>query len=265
MSQVLSSLLVFFLMLAATGVGMFVNAKISERHWTTESVSLIQLAISLQVTFTAIVLGLLTSSVKTGFDAAYLSRGIYAGQIAQLDRCLRNYGPETAPARAQLRDYVVAVIASTWPGEPLPPGVAYPTSAAHMARTGEDHQLADVMNEVGLEVRALDPADALHRGIAGACAADYADVVRSRWVVIEGLHGEVSTPFYLVLVFWLAIVFGCFGLRAPPNRLNVVVIVMCALSVSTAIFVIQSLDVPYGSLFGVPSESMRNALADMMR
>jgi hypothetical protein len=68
-----------------------------------------------------------------------------------------------------------------------------------------------------------------------------------------------------VLVFWLAIVFASFGLRAPPNALNVIVIAMCAISVSSAIFVIHDLDVPYGGLFGVPSDSMRHALVDMMR
>ncbi len=264
MSEIGPPLLVFCLLLAATGVGQFVNARLHERYRTIESVELIQLAITLQVTFSAIVLGLLTSSVKTGFEAAYQARGLYAGQLAQLDRCLRDYGPETAPARAHLREYVAAVIVSTWPHEPPPEGVAHPDTS-HMARTGEDPTLANLMNDIGLKVRALEPSDTLHRALASACAANYADVLRARWAVIEGLHGAIATPFYWVLVFWLTIMFGCFGLRAPPSRLNLIVIVMCAISVSTAIFVIRSFDIPYGGLFGVPSESMRNALADMMR
>jgi hypothetical protein len=134
-----------------------------------------------------------------------------------------------------------------------------------MRETGEDATLADIMNEIGLSVRGLAPLDPLHHAIAAACVADYADVVRSRWAVIEGIHGAISTPFYWVLVFWLMILFVCFGLRAPPNALNFTIIVMCAVSVSTAIFVIHALDVPYGGPFGVPSEAMRHALADMMR
>jgi hypothetical protein len=264
MSHLWPPLLVFCLMLAATGVGFYANSRLADRHRTTESIELIHLAITLQVTFTAIVLGLLTSSVKTGFESAYQARGLYAGQLAQLDRCLRDYGDETAPTRAQLRSYVAAVIASTWPGEPRPQGVAYPDTS-HMARTGENTTLADLINDIGLSVRGLVTSDPLHRAIAAACVADYADVVRSRWAVIEGLHGAIAMPFYWVLVFWMSIMFGCFGLRAPPTRLNIIVIVMCAISVSTAIFVIHDLDLPYGGLFGVPSESMRNALADMMR
>ena len=264
MSELWPPLLVFCLLLAATGLGFYANAKLPERHRTTESVELIHLAITLQVTFTAIVLGLLTSSVKLGFENAYQARGLYAGQLAQLDRCLRDYGPETAPIRGQLRGYVAAVIASTWPGEERPKGVDYP-DVSDMARTGENPTLANVINEIGLGVRALDPSDHYHRAIATACVSDFADVIKSRWAVIEGLHGAIATPFYWVLVFWLSIMFGCFGLRAPPTRLNIIVIAMCAISVSTAIFVIHDLDLPYGGLFGVPSDSMRNALADMMR
>jgi hypothetical protein len=264
MSQIWPPLLVFCLLLAATGVGLFAKSKLHERHRTGESVELIQLAITLQVTFTAIVLGLLTSSVKTGFESAYQARGLYAGQLAQLDRCLRDFGPETAPIRGNLRSYVAAVIASTWPNEKRPQTVGYPDTS-HMALTGEDPTLANLMNDIGLAVRGLDPADSFHRSIASACVGDYADVLKSRWAVIEGLHGSISTPFYWVLVFWLVILFGCFGLRAPATRLTLIVITMCAISVSMAIFVIHTLDIPYGGFFGVPSESMRNALRDMMR
>ena len=85
-------------------------------------IALVQITITLLVTFTAIVLGLLTTSVKAGFDTAYNARGDDAAQLAQLDRCLRDYGAETVLTREQLRGYVAAVIASTWPDEPRPVG-----------------------------------------------------------------------------------------------------------------------------------------------
>ena len=255
--------LVFCLLLASTGVGLFFNSRLKERHRALDSIELINSTITLQVTFTAVVLGLLTSSVKTSFEAAYTERATYAGELAQLDRCLRNYGLETTPAREQLRAYVAAVIASTWPDEKPPAGLVYPDPRS-MPRTGEDPTLAKLINDVGFSVRSLEPTDTLHRAIASACISDFTDVQKARWAIIEGLHGAVSTPFYMVLMIWLAIMFGCFGLRAPPNRLNFIIIALCSISVSMAVFVIQSLDFPYGGLFGVPSDTMRNALKDMM-
>jgi hypothetical protein len=259
-----STLLLFTLLCGSAAAGFFANSRLDEKHKSRDTVELVQLAISLLVTFTAIVLGLLTTSVKSGFDAAYSARGAYAGQLAQLDRCLHDYGPETQPMREQLRSYVAAVIASTWPSEPPPKGVTYP-DPEKIPRTGESSVLAAVINDVGLKIHSLLPADELHRNLKTACSEQYSELLRRRWTVIEGVHESISTPFYWVLVFWLAILFGSFGLRAPPHRLSLIVIALCAVSVTVAMFVILDMDMPYGGLFGIPSASMRNALADMMR
>ena len=258
------SVILFAILCASAGVGFFIHHRLPERHRSPQSIAVVQLAIGLLVTFTAIVLGLLTTSVKAGFDAAYSARGDYAGKLAALDRCLRDYGPETAHIRDELRSYVAAVIASTWPDEPSPKGVTYPDTSK-MALTGEDPVLGNLMNDVGLRTMALDPQDQFHSKLLAACVERYRDVSLARWKVIEGALGSISPPFYWVLVFWLAVLFGAFGLSAPPNPLVIAVLALCALSITVAVFVILDMDEPYGGLFGVPSTSMRNALADMTR
>jgi hypothetical protein len=256
-------ILVFVLLCGGAAAGFFVSLRLPERHRAPESMDVVQLAVGLLATFAAIVLGLLTSSVSSGYETAYQTQGAFAGQLAQLDRCLRDYGPETQATRAKLRSYVAAVVVSTWPSEPAPAGVAI--ADTNMRRTGEDPVLTNVIDEIGIETRSLQPTDRLRQSVAAACMSQYDDMVKSRWVVIEGAHGSISTPFVWILVAWLVILFAGFGLRAPPNALNVIVIGLCAVSISTAVFVIVDLDQPYGGLFGVSSEAMRNALADMMR
>jgi hypothetical protein len=264
MQDPINSVFLFAILCASSAVGFFVHRRLPERHRSAQSMALVQLAITLLVTFTAIVLGLLTTSVKAGFDAAYNARGEDAAQLAQMDRCLRDYGSETAPIRAQLKSYAAAVIASTWPDEPPPAGVTYPNTS-NMPLTGEDPVLGNLMNEVGLETRSLQPKDSVHQTLMAACVQQYHDLIQARWKVIEGVRGSISAPFYWVLVFWLALLFGTFCLTAPPNPLVVTVIALCALSITVVVFVILDLDEPYGGLFSVPSASMRNALADMMR
>ena len=264
MQDPMNSVLLIAILCASSILGFFVHRRLPERHRSAQSIALVQLAISLLVTFTAIVLGLLTTSVKQGFDDAYNARGDYAAQLAQMDRCLSDYGPETAPIRAQLKSYTAAVIASTWPDEPPPAGVTYPNTS-NMPLTGEDPVLGNIMNDVGLETRSLQPKDTLHQTLMAACVQQYHDLAQARWKVIEGVRGSISAPFYWVLVFWLALLFGTFCLTAPPNPMVVTVIALCALSITVVVFVILDLDQPYGGLFGVPSTSMRNALADMMR
>ena len=256
--------LLLFLLLGAAGLGYFIKSRLPERHRAHESLELVQLTINLLVTFTAIVLGLLTTSVKAGFDSAYNARGAYASELAQIDECLRQYGPETDAIREQLRSYVAAVIASTWPDEKPPQGVRYP-NVSEMPLTGESAVLGAIINNVGREVHKLEPKDTLQQSLKTSCLEQYADLVKSRWTVIEGARGSISMPFFWVLVLWLVILFASLGLTAPANPVTTIVIALSAISITVAVFVIIDLDLPYGGLFGIPSTQMRHALDDMMR
>jgi hypothetical protein len=264
MQSPINAIVLFVILCASAALGFAVHRRLPEQHRSPESISLMQLVVMLLVNFTAIVLGLLTTSVKGGFDAAYATRADDAAQIVQLDRCLRDYGPQTAAIRAQLRGYVAAVIASTWPNEPRPNGVEYP-DAAKLPRFGEAPRLAGVLGDVGIEIRSLAPATTLQRNVARACEEQYRDMLSARWKAIESERASISYPFYWVLVFWLAILFGSFGLTTRPNATIMALIGLCALSITVAVFVILDLDEPYGGLFGIPSTAMRTALADLMR
>jgi hypothetical protein len=64
--------------------------------------------------------------------------------------------------------------------------------------------------------------------------------------------------FIAILVFWV-IVFASFGLCVPRNSMFIIALALCALSLTSAMFVILDLDLPYGGLFGISSQSMRDA------
>ena len=256
-------LAVFLLLCASAALGMYTRVHLPERHRTRETTELMQITIGLLVTFAALVLGLLTASVKQRYDDATQNRQDYALQLTQLDRCLGDYGPDTAAARANVRGYTAAVIASTWPSEPPPAGVAYP-STTNMPRTGASPVLAEVMNQVGIEMSRLTPPDPAHSRILGLCMDQYRDVIHARLVVVEDARVVVFEPFYGVLAFWLMIIFGCFGLVAPRSTLSVITIVLCAISLSSVIFVILDLSRPYGGYFAIPSTTMRTALSTML-
>jgi hypothetical protein len=264
MPELWSSLVVFLLLCGAASLGFFIKPFLAERHRTKESLELVHLATGMLVTFAALVLGLLTASVKNSYDSAASNRRQYAAQLTQLDQCMRNYGPGSELVRSQLQSYVAAVIASTWPSESPPTGVSYPDIAG-MARIGPDPVLADLMNRIGLEIHKLKPRDPLQEKLAADCLDQYKNTLKMRWAVIEDAHGSISKPFYQILVFWLMIVFASFGLSAPRNSMVVVALVLCAFSLTSVLFVILNMDVPYGGLFGIPSQSMRDALDAMMR
>ena len=101
--------------------------------------------------------------------------------------------------------------------------------------------------------------------MASACAEQYRDTLKARWKVVEEFGSSISAPFYWMLVFWLAILFGVFGLTTRSNALITTVFGLCALAIAIDVFVILDMDQPYGGLFGIPSTAMRDAFADMLR
>ncbi|RBP08556.1 uncharacterized protein DUF4239 [Roseiarcus fermentans] len=254
--------LLFLGLCAAAAAGYLVKTRLPERHRSHESLELVQLTINLLVTFTAIVLGLLTTSVKGGFDRSYDGFSTLSGNLIQMDGCLSDYGPETAPMRASLRQYVAAVIATTWPDEKPPNGVSN-LDLRGVPMVGESVTLGAILDEVGHRLRGLDPPDVRRQQLQRLCETQFGDLIKSRWAVIESVRPSFSAPFYWVLVLWLIILFASIGLTAPANPVSVIVIVLSAVSITVAVFVILDLDLPFGGLFGIPSEPMRHTLAEL--
>ena len=263
MREIGSGLTVFVLLCATAAVGILVRPRLPEHHRARETLELMQITIGLLVTFAALVLGLVTASVKQAYDNAALDRQRYALRLTLLDQCLRDYGPDAGKARTDIHSYTAAVIASTWPDEPPPTGVPYPDIRS-MPRVGETPILAALMDRIGLEVAELSPGDTVHTKLAAFCLDRYKDVSRARRGVIEAARTGLFEPFYQVVVLWLMIIFTLSGLVAPRNTLAIITIVLTAISLSSVLFVILDLSAPYGGFFGIPSTTMRTALSSML-
>ncbi|WP_250492073.1 hypothetical protein [Caballeronia sp. GAWG1-1] len=266
MTEVESAVLVFALLLASTGLGAIVRPLLPEEHKAQETVQLVQLLVGMLVTFAALVLGLLTASAKTVFDTTNTDLRSYATSIIELDHTMRDYGADLERARALLRSYTAAAIASTWPDE-APPVGDYPAVGTSLG--GADNlasrTLGELLNRGQHEVRVLAPGDAYHQRLADECATRFEDLIALRWKLVEEAHGSISYPFDRILVGWLLIIFLCFGLIAPRNALSLVTITLGALSIASAVLVILDLDTPFSGPIMVHSQPMRDALAYQSR
>jgi hypothetical protein len=260
MAQVLDAALVLGILLGSTALGLFIRPLLSERHRSRDVVDFVQLVVAMLMTFAALVLGLLTNSVKSSFDKIGNDVRGLAVQLIQLDRSLRTWGAETAPTRELLHTYTAAAIATTWTRETKPSGT-YPTELpTGVGSYLESSVMSDMLTRIELDIRQLEPQDPMHRRLATTCIAQFERLMQTRWRLIEETGSSISTPFYVVLVFWLAVVFASFGLNAPRNALSYVTIMLGGLSIASAIFVILELDSPFSGLFTVSSQPMRDAL-----
>jgi hypothetical protein len=66
----------------------------------------------------------------------------------------------------------------------------------------------------------------MHHRLLTTSISQFERLMHTRWQLIEETGSSISTPFYIVLVFWLAIVFGSFGLNAPRNALTYTIILL---------------------------------------
>lgn len=265
MQETLSALVVFALLLAGTGVGFFGKAYLPEEHRRHETLQLIQLVMTMLVTFAALVLGLLTASAKSSFDTVGNDFRSYAAELIQLDMALRQYGPEAQYPRTLLRSYTAAAIAATWPGE-NPPSGDYPRFKSDLNHDKlEGIGLGEMLNESFVAVRKLQPIDSYQQHTQAECIARFERVIQARWTLIEEAHSSISKPFLTTLTFWLMIIFLCFGIVAPRNALALVMIMLGAVSIASAVFVIVDLDTPLTGPIVSSSLPMRDALAHLDR
>jgi hypothetical protein len=263
MSELGAALLLFLLLLASSALGVFLQNKLAEHHRARETVDAVRLVISILVTFTALVLGLLTSSVKTSFDEFGAGLRGYGADIIALDQRLRDYGAGAEAARALMRRYVAAAVADTWPHEPRPSG-DYPTKVKSLhAGSIEGEELGALLTRVDGEIRRLPPADRIHQQLADLLEARMTRILEGRWRLIETGYSTISWPLMALMTSWLIMIFAVFGLSSPRNAVVYATIALCAVSISSAVFMILELDTPLGGWVVVSSQPLRDALLNI--
>jgi hypothetical protein len=228
-------------------LGIWMASRLPEHHLDESSRDTVKTGIGLIATMTALVLGLVTASAKSSFDDAETAVKLLAVDVLTLDRALARYGPESAPIRQALRHAVETRIEAIWPRGRAKPASPDPVAAG---TTSETEQITEALRE-------LQPRDEVHRAIKARALELSEAMLRSRWLVyLSSESSSVPAPFLVILVFWLTVIFASFGLLAPRNGTVLVVLGLCAVTVSSAIFLILELDAPFRGVVKVSPESM---------
>lgn len=251
MSSTAISVIVVGCVLSGALLGALLRVALPKHHLSDESKDIIKIGTGLIATLVALVLGLLVASAKSSFDtkADELKHG--AAKLILLDRELRRYGPGAGQARGMLRRALAYRLQIPWGENTFRSlGEAPPADTA-------------TMEDVEARIRELSPANDNQRWLQTRALELSADLSQTRWLLMEEAGSAISMPFLVVVVSWLAVIFASLGLFAPRNATVWVVIVLCAISVSTAVFLILELDRPFKGLITLSKEPLRNALAHL--
>jgi len=229
-------------------LGLYLRELLPAHHLSDDSIGVVKLATGLIATMAALVLGLLISSAKSSFDTANSELVQNAATVIQLDRVLAKYGPETQEIRASLkRNYAGAI---------------------QILASGDTAQLAKLNNSETINrsedferrVDELAPSNDTQRGLKARALQLVDQVSAARWLALLQAKGSLPTPLLIVLVAWLSIIFGTFGLFTQRNGTVVAAMVLCALSTSGAIFLIQEMSTPLSGTVRVSVAPMRDTL-----
>jgi len=250
LSPLTTSLIVWALLVAGALVGAMLRRGLPEHHLDTHAKDIVRLGCALIATISGLVLGLLINSANTSFNAQRDEIRQLAANVILIDQVLGQYGPDAREARQQLRQAIPAIVARLWSdGAAKAGGSPFAGSGA-----GETAYRA---------VRALKPADDEQRYFQAQALQTLTQVAQTRFMLFEQSSGSIPTPFLIVLVFWLVLLFTSFSLFSPMSPAAFVALVLIALSASGAIFLILEMYSPFNGMMQLDSAPLRQALAPL--
>jgi hypothetical protein len=210
---------------------------------------IIRLATGLLVTMTALVLGMLVSSANSSYQDRKNELAEMASDFVVLDQVLASYGSETQVIRDELRRLAENSLERIWPSQ---------ASRQSQLRPGDRGQV------LYHQLQILAPKNDTQTA-AKTVAISAADSLRRTYFLmfLKSEQNSLSFPLLAVLVAWLTVIFIGFGLLAPRNDTIITTLVVCALAVSGAIFIIMAMYKPFSGIMRISPSPIHDALSRM--
>jgi hypothetical protein len=230
-------------------IGFALKRFLPERHMSTGSKEMIGGIMGLVSLLLALVLGTLVGSAYGFFAAQKANVETLCARSLELDLAFREYGPETQPLRAALKDSMTAAYDAIW-GD----GAAYRRQfdvRAYMPRF-------EKWNET---IAALSPHTPTGTQLLSSMIASSSAYQQTRLLTSLQLASPVSWPLIVIVVSWAMLLFCGFGVLSGPNGTSAAALGLGSFAVASAIFLILELSQPYTGLFRIQSASMEQTLA----
>jgi hypothetical protein len=244
-----TSLAAFGCVAVGMALGLLLQFLLPQHHRSPETKDVVRLGMGLVGTTVALVLGLLIASGKSFYDTQNTETTEVAANVVLLDRVLVHYGPETKEARELLRASVGRLVDLTGHQADIDALRSKPG-----ALSGE--ALFDKIQELSPQTDSQHLLQSQALGLA-------IKLGQTRWLLFAQKSSSVPMPLLAMLVFWLVLLFMSFGLFVRPNVTVVSSLLISALAVCGAIFLILEMYQPYTGLIRVSIAPLQAALAQL--
>jgi Protein of unknown function (DUF4239) len=251
MNPVEVSAIIFLCIFGGALLGMWLANVLPEHHLNAETKDLVKLGVGLIGTMAALLLGLLVASAKSAYDVRSSELTEMAANTILVDRALVHYGPAAGPIRGILKIAVAQMIDQVWGKDDAGGGASLPAS-----------QPLGVAFD---KIQELEPHSDAQHAIQSQAESIMVNLGQERLLLFAQSGSSISTPFLVVVVFWLTVLFVSFGLFAPRNPTAIATLFIAAISVAGALYLILDLDHPFSGLMQISSAPLRNALSMLGR
>ncbi|HTK01518.1 MAG TPA: hypothetical protein VL522_17930 [Bordetella sp.] len=245
--------IVFVCVFGCGVLGLLLRRFLADHHVNDDSMAIVKLGAGLMATLAALVLGLLVASAKLAFDRLNDDFTQTAGTVVMLDLTLADYGPQAKDARDSLRDAYASAVRTFFSDGDAAPIKAH--APGNLTRVEHFQQ----------KVRDLKPQNDMQRLAQAEVVLQSRDLARARWLVIQPGQGSIPGPFLTILVLWLSVLFGGFGVVSVNSRTAIATLFVCALSVSGAIFLIEDIAHPLEGMMTIARDPADMALEQLGR
>ena len=234
MTSVALLALAFLCPLIGAAIGTAVRRRLPEHHLSRDTIDVIKLAMGLMATVVGLTLGLLISSAHAHHAMIEGEYKKIMGSIIHLDQYLEAYGPETWAIRSHLRHVAARTFNERWPDEDFGP-IGPPSEGGPNRYIDGQRQLVE-----------LQPANEVQLWFKAQALRVSTELANLRWLVVSQ---ETSTtplvPIFLLIFLSAVAIFAGFCLYAPPNATLFGVLVLPALAIAGATFLVVELNNPF--------------------
>ena len=249
MQDLLLALGFLVVMLGSAFAGMAIRDHLPGEHTADSSRDAVLRSVGLVVTLSSLVMAFLVSSAKAYYTSVEDELTEISSDMAALDRILVHYGEVAEPSRELLRQIVGTGVRTAWPahetGLPRYPG-----------RSGLEgiERLSD-------EIRTLPASDGSQTVLRNQALDYLLAVERSGFKLRQIQQARAQSPLLAIIVSWLVVIFGGFGLLTPRNPTALTAIALAAIAAAGALFLIVELYSPVEGLIAIPPSILEDALA----
>ena len=248
MISIVLNLIIFIIIFAGAVLGMMFRKILPDRHLDEDSKNMVVLGMGVVATMAAITLGFMIEGARDSFRNQRNDLIEISAKVILLDRLLADYGPETGVARDRLRISLAKTISHFWPKD-----------------GGEAAALNTLNDKVTVygEILSLEPKTGRENSIRDEALSLAFELSEERNTLVMTQVRVIPGAFIItlcLLVFWFVAIFFSFGLYAPANATVISTLLIAALSVTIALFLIMELNRPYDGLLRMPSGPLVEAL-----